>query len=85
MKVYEEISLIDFDFWSGAKDNVSYLTHEDLEHLEPLIEDMYCDNNGMIDCVDLNDLFRFEEDWIAELLGYEDFEALRRDRIRNSN
>ena len=73
MKVYEEKSLIEFDFWSGAKDTVKYLTDRELEQIEAILEDMYPD--GMED-TQINDIFWFEEDWIAEMLGYEDFEAL---------
>ena len=31
MKIYEEKSLTDFEFWSGAKDNATMLTIEELE------------------------------------------------------
>ena len=73
MKIYEEKSLTDFEFWSGAKDTVKYLTSDELEQLEAILEDAYPD--GMED-TQINDLFWFEEDWIAEMLGYTDFEEL---------
>lgn len=73
MKVYTEISLRDFEFWSGAKDTVKYLTEDELDTMEAILEDMYPD--GM-DETQINDIFWFEEDWIAEMLGYEDFEEL---------
>jgi hypothetical protein len=73
MKVYEEKSLKDFDFWSGAKDTVKYLTDDELEQIEAILEDAYPD--GMED-TQINDIFWFEDDWIAEMLGYEDFEEL---------
>lgn len=73
MKIYEEKSLTDFDFWSGAKDTVKYLTYDELEQIEAVLEDAYPD--GMED-TEINDIFWFEDDWIAEILGYENFEAL---------
>jgi hypothetical protein len=73
MKIYEEKSLRHFDFWSGAKDTVKYLTDEELDTIEAMLEDVYPD--GMED-TQVNDIFWFEDDWIAEMLGYEDFEAI---------
>lgn len=73
MKIYEEKSLKDFEFWSGARDTVKYLTDDELDTLESILEDMYPDG---IDDGELNDLFWFEDDWIAELLGYNDFEEI---------
>ena len=73
MKVYAETSLKDFEFWSGAKDTVEYLTDDELDTMETILEDLYPD--GMED-TQINDIFWFEDDWIAEMLGYEDFEAI---------
>lgn len=73
MKVFTEVSLTDFNFWSGAKDTVKYLTDDELEQIEAILEDVYPD--GM-DETQINDIFWFEDDWIAEMLGYENFEAL---------
>lgn len=83
MKVYSEVSLIDFNFWGGAKDTVEELYEEDFNIIQSAIEEMECDENGMIEEVDLNDVIWFERDWIARILGYEDFEELIRDRQRN--
>ena len=77
MKIYTEKSLRDFDFWSGAKDTVKYLTPCELDQIESILEECYPD--GM-DETAINDFFWFEEDTIAQLLGYEDFEALQKDR-----
>lgn len=73
MKIYEEKSLRNFDFWSGAKDTVKYLTDDELDTIESILEDIYPD--GMED-TQINDLFWFEDDTIADWLGYEDFEAI---------
>lgn len=73
MKIYEEKSLRDFEFWSGAKDTVKYLTLDELDTIESILEDIYPD--GMED-TQINDLFWFDDDWIAEMLGYNDFEEI---------
>ena len=73
MKIYTENNLRDFEFWSGAVDTVKYLTKEELDAIETIFEDMYPD--GM-DETQINDIFWFEDDWIAEMLGYNDFEEI---------
>lgn len=73
MKVYSEQSLGDFEFWSGAKDTVKYLTAEQMDTVEAILEDVYPD--GMTN-TEINDIFWFEEDTIAEWLGYNSFEEL---------
>lgn len=73
MKIYKEENLRNFEFWSGAKDRVKYLTDDELDQIEAILEDAYPD--GM-DETEINDLFWFEEDTIAEWLGYDDFEEL---------
>ena len=73
MKVYTETSLTNFEFWSGAKDTVKYLTDEELETIETMLEDIYPDG---IDETELNDFFWFEDDTIAEWLGFNDFEEI---------
>ena len=70
MKVYREVSLGEFDFWAGARDRVKYLSHDELEQIEQLLEEIYPE--GLSE-TDLNDLFWFEDDLIAEWLGYEHF------------
>ena len=68
MKVFSEISLVSFDFWSGAKDNAKQLTYEEMEELEYMLEDIFPDG-----CTDtqLNDLFWFDFNVICEWLGLE--------------
>lgn len=78
MKIFrEDISLRDFEFWSGAKDTVNYLTNDELDIIEDMLEDAYPD--GMTE-TQLNDLFWFDTDMIAEWLGYDDFESLINER-----
>lgn len=77
MKIYKEESLTDFKFWSGAVQTAELLTNEELETIESILEDIYPD--GM-DETTVNDIFWFEDDFIAECLGYEDFETLYKER-----
>ena len=73
MKIYTEKSLREFDFWSGAKDTVKYLTDKELDFIESQLEELYPD--GM-DETDVNDFFWFDDAAIAEWLGYDSFEEL---------
>lgn len=73
MKIIQEISLRGFEFWSGAKDRVDAFSDEQLDEIEQLLEEEYPD--GMTD-TQLNDLFWFEENWLARLVGYQDYEYL---------
>lgn len=69
MKVYSEINLRDFEFWSGAKPNAETLTDEQLDMVESILEDAFPD--GM-DETQINDIFWFDFDTIREWLGIED-------------
>lgn len=73
MKIYSEKLLRDFDFWSGAVDTVDYLTCEELDTIEEMLEELNPD--GMSE-TEVNDFFWFEDDTIAEWLGYGDFEEI---------
>lgn len=77
MKIYYEHYLHDFNFWSGAKDNVKYLTKDDFTVVELELEEMYPDG---IEETDLNDLFRFDMDEVSKILGYDDFDHLKKRR-----
>ena len=63
----------DFEFWSGARDRAKYLTDDQFDTIEAILEDAYPD--GMTD-TEINDFFWFEEDTIADWLGYNSFEEL---------
>ena len=75
MKITSEINLRDFEGWSGAVDTLNTLTDEQKDALEANLEELYPD--GM-DETGLNDLLWFEEDAIAEWLGFVDWEDLER-------
>ena len=76
MKITKEISLEDFEAWSGARRTLDELTSDECEQLENILEDIYPD--GM-DETTLNDILWFDEDWVAEQLGYKNWEHLERD------
>ena len=74
MKVYKEITTVyDFDFWSGARVNVGYLKPEEVEQILEFLEEE--SPEGMSE-TELNDFFWFEDDFIANLLGYDSFEDI---------
>ena len=73
MLVNKEVNLGNFEFWSGAVETVKYLTSEELETLELILEDIYPEG---IDETTLNDLFWFNDDEIANWLGFNDFDEI---------
>lgn len=78
MRVYKEIdSGYDFDFWSGAKYTVAYLLDSEVNEILSMLED--CNPDGMSE-TELNDFFWFEDDTIADWLGWPDFDTLMKAR-----
>lgn len=73
MKYTVDESLREFQFWSGAKETAKHLSAEQLDQMESILEDCYSD--GMTD-TQINDIFWFEQDWIAEQLGFRSWEHL---------
>ena len=69
MKVYKEMDLRDFKFWSGAKLNAETLTDEQLAIVQYNLEEIYQDG---ISETQINDLFWFDFDTIREWLGIEE-------------
>lgn len=67
MQVYREISLEDFEWWSGAKETAEKITAAGAwEELESILEELYPEG---IDETSLNDLLWFDDEWIFETLG----------------
>ena len=67
MLVTREISIKDFEAWSGAVNTCDRIIEEGKrDEFDSLIDELY--PNG-IDETDLNDLLWFESDWIYESLG----------------
>lgn len=73
MKYTVDETLREFQFWSGAKETAKQLTDEQLDQMETILEECYPD--GMTD-TQINDIFWFETDWIAEQLGFRSWEHL---------
>ena len=70
-----EKPLSQFEVWSGAKDRTDPLTIEQLDRLDDLLPEVLGENPTD---TEINDLFWFEEDFIARLLGFDSWEALER-------
>ena len=69
MRVQTEITLKNFNAWSGAKDTKETIIDAGMaEEFDSLIEDIYPDG---IDETRLNDILWFDADWICETLGIE--------------
>ena len=74
MKITKEISIEEFEGWSGAENTLDKIISEGkAEEFEFVLEDLYPE--GM-DETQLNDLLWFERDAIAEWLGFSDWEDL---------
>ena len=80
MHYYVEEQLYNFQFWGGAKENANLLTLQELEQIEFELSDIYPE--GLED-TQINDIFWFDFDFIAQLLGYEDEEEFRKERENN--
>ena len=75
MIVTSEIDLRNFEGWSGGESTLATLSYDQIDTLQFILEDTYPEG---IDETQLNDILRFETDWIAELLGFTDWECLER-------
>lgn len=75
MKIVCEMELRAFEFWSGAVSRARMLSWSQLDAIEEQLEELYPD--GMTD-TELNDLFWFDDDFIATLIGFDDWEDFER-------
>lgn len=67
MKLVREISVENFEAWSGGEETLELLINSGkINQFEDLIEEMYPEG---IEATTLNDILRFESDWIYETLG----------------
>ena len=72
MKIISEVSLWNFEGWSGAEETIQVIIENDkIEEFEQLIEELFPEG---IDETHLNDLLIFEDSWIFEVLGIEEEE-----------
>lgn len=77
-----EKPLSQFEFWSGAKERTDHLTTDQLDRLDNLMPEVLGENPTD---TAINDLFWFEEDYIAQLLDFNSFEALVRHNDGNDD
>ena len=71
--INENLTLSDFDAWSGAKDTKETILKADKGNdFDFLIEELY--PNGLSE-TQLNDILWFESDWICEQLGIKEGEG----------
>jgi hypothetical protein len=67
MKIYSEITLDEFNAWSGTVDTKNKIIEADKSSdFNDLIEELYPDG---IEETELNDILSFEKDWLFESLG----------------
>ena len=67
MKITMELSIKDFNAWSGAVDTKKKIISADkTDEFDELIEELYPDG---IDATALNDILWFDSEWIFEQLG----------------
>lgn len=63
-----------FNFCKGARERVKYLTCEELDTIENILEELFADEPVTDDYID--NLFWFEEDTIAGWLSYSSFDEI---------
>lgn len=77
MTIKSEISLENFQAWSGGKDTLNRIINEGkCDELESMLEEMYPD--GMTD-TELNDLLWFESDTVFEWLGIRTYDQIKKE------
>ena len=71
-------TLSEFSFWSGACYRAEQLTIDQLDRLDYLLSEAmeWNETDNTPSDTEINDLFWFEEDFIAQLLGFDSWEAL---------
>ena len=67
MKIYQDINLSEFKFWSGAKAWAAKFTSEELDKIGDILEDDAPEDGWSATAV--NDLFWFEPEFVASLIG----------------
>ena len=74
MTITKELDLVNFTFWSGAKQH--NFTYNELKYIENVLEDLFCDEPASE--TDINDLFWFEDEYLCECIGLDYDEYLNR-------
>ena len=79
--ITKEMSLREFPFWSGAEDNASLLTLEELDQLEEVLEELAEENGEPFSETEVNDIMWVDSDFVATACtSYDDWEELYEDR-----
>lgn len=79
MKIVTYIDLKNFKFWSGAIPTRMLLSDDEMDFIDDILDELYPDG---LDETELNDIFWFDDDFIAECLGYKDGNEMWEDRSR---
>lgn len=67
MKVWNEISLKDFEAWSGGRYTLDQLINQDkCEELESILDELYPDG---LSATQLNDTLWHDSEWVFESVG----------------
>lgn len=66
MKVWQDISLSQFEFWGGARQIAELLTTEQLDYIEEIL---LLDYPNGINATELNDMFWFDTNYILGIIG----------------
>lgn len=77
MIIKHEIALADFEFWCGGAHNASLLTKDELDMIDCALSELY--PSGLTP-TEINDILWFDDDWIAELCGFQDFDTMYTER-----
>lgn len=76
MEYKVETSLENFEAWSGGKDTLEVLIDKgDCDAVEELINETFADSEEMPTETTINDFLWFERDFIAQHLGYDDWDS----------
>ena len=81
MQYIVESELRQFPAWSGGKDTMDDLTYDEIDTIEAMLEDVFCDKTPTD--TEINDFLWFERDTIAEWLGFENYDDLLNHRERD--
>ena len=77
MRIVKDITLEGFEAWSGGKDTLDTLIENDLvDDAETALENYFADREEPPTETEINDILWFERDWLAEMLGYTDWDDL---------
>lgn len=79
MTMTTDISLRNFDFWGGAADFTKKLTPSELDTIERILSDYFADAGDYPSQTEINDMFWFESETIAEWLDTTEDEIMSRE------